>query len=67
MHTQGLDGSLRIQLYPSANLLTINGQGELVAGGERLPVQAKSLSAVVRCICINNTGRLRVVSAETCA
>ena len=67
MQTQGLDGSLRIQLYPSANLLTINGQGELVAGGLRLTVQAKSLSAVVRSICINTTGRLRVVSAETCA
>lgn len=66
LQTQGLDGSLRIQLYPSANLLTINGQGELVAGGLRLTVQAKSLSAVVRSICINTTGRVRVVSAETC-
>lgn len=67
MQTQGLDGSLRIQLHPRANWLTINNQGELVAGGLRLTVQAKSLSSVVRSICINTAGRTRVVSAETCS
>jgi prepilin-type N-terminal cleavage/methylation domain-containing protein len=66
LQTNALDGALRIQLYPSNNLLTVDGQGELLAGGLRLTVQAKSLTSVVRSICINTTGRMRVVAAEVC-
>jgi prepilin-type N-terminal cleavage/methylation domain-containing protein len=64
--THNLGGELLLQLYPGQNLLPINGQGEAVAGGLRLTVQAKNLKTVVRSICINNTGRLRVVASEVC-
>ena len=64
--THALNGELLVQLYPADNLLPINGQGEAVAGGLRLTVQAKNLKTVVRSICINNTGRLRVVASEIC-
>jgi type IV fimbrial biogenesis protein FimT len=67
LQTPALDGALLILLYPASNELTMNGQGELMAGGLRLTVQAKSLKSAVRSVCINTTGRLRVVSAEICA
>ncbi len=61
-----LAGELQVQLYPSQNSLDITPLGEAVAGGLRLVVQPRGSQAVVRSICINTTGRLRVVSAGSC-
>lgn len=66
LFTHQLDGQTLVQLYPGQNQLPINSQGEAVAGGIRLTVQAKNLKSVVRSLCINNTGRIRVVAAEVC-
>jgi prepilin-type N-terminal cleavage/methylation domain-containing protein len=64
---QVLKGDVLVQMYPAQNQLPINAQGEAVAGGIRLTVQAKSHQTMVRSVCINNTGRLRVVPSESCA
>ncbi len=61
-----LPGDVLVQMYPANNQLPINSQGEAVAVGMRVTVQAKNLKTMVRSICINNTGRLRVVAAEVC-
>ena len=61
-----LAGELQIQLNPSQNSLDINPLGEAVAGGLRLVVQPRGSVSVVRSICINTTGRLRVVSSGSC-
>ncbi|NDC61326.1 MAG: prepilin-type N-terminal cleavage/methylation domain-containing protein [Betaproteobacteria bacterium] len=45
----------------------INAQGEAVAGGLRVVIQGQGPAPVVRSICINTTGRARVVQAATCA
>lgn len=64
---KGLSGEVSVQLNPQQPLLPINAQGEAVAGGLRVVVQGNGPSPVVRSICINNTGRMRVVQAATCA
>jgi Tfp pilus assembly protein FimT len=61
-----LAGEVLVQLYPSQNSLDINPLGEAVAGGLRLVVRPRGSQAVVRSICINTTGRLRVVSGSSC-
>lgn len=61
-----LTGELQIQLNPSQNSLDINPLGEAVAGGLRLVVQPRGSGSVVRSICINTTGRMRVVNAGSC-
>ena len=61
-----LAGEVLVQLYPNQNSLDINPQGEAVAGGLRLVVQPRGTTAVVRSICINNTGRVRTVSGSSC-
>lgn len=67
LSSNALSGDVLVQLYPANNLLPINGHGEAVAGGLRVTVQAKHLKNMVRSICINNTGRMRVVAAEVCS
>lgn len=62
-----LSGELQVQLYPNQNSLDINPSGEAEAGGLRLVVQPPGSPHAVRSICINTTGRLRVVSGNTCA
>ena len=63
-----LAGELSVTLAPAQNQLPINAQGEPVAGGLRLVVRPlKASSSVVRTICINTAGRLRMVSAPTCS
>lgn len=59
-------GELLIQLYPNQNSLDINPLGETIAGGLRMVVQPKSSTSVMRSICINIAGRLRVVNGGTC-
>ena len=61
-----LGGEVLVQLFPSQNSLDINPLGETVAGGLRLVVQPRGSQAAVRSICINTTGRLRVVSGSSC-
>jgi len=64
--TQALAGEVSVQLNPPQDWLLINAQGETVAGGLRVVVQGKGAAPVVRSICINITGRMRVVSAVNC-
>ncbi len=59
-------GELLIQLYPNQNSLDINPLGETIAGDLRMVVQPKSSTSVMRSICINIAGRLRVVNGGTC-
>jgi Tfp pilus assembly protein FimT len=66
LRTHALSGDVLVLIYPANNQLPINGHGETVAGGLRVTVQAKRLKTMVRSICINNTGRMRVVAAEVC-
>jgi Tfp pilus assembly protein FimT len=66
LRTHALSGDVLVLIYPANNQLPINGHGETVAGGLRVTVQAKHLKTMVRSICINNTGRMRVVAAEVC-
>ena len=66
MLSSPLAGALGVQLYPALNSLDINPQGEAVAGGLRLVVQPMAAPALARSICINITGRLRVVNGSTC-
>lgn len=61
-----LSGELLLQLYPNQNSLDINPLGEAVAGGLRLVVQPRGHSAMSRSVCINITGRLRVVNGVNC-
>ena len=62
-----LSGEVSVQLNPQQPLLLINAQGEAVAGGLRVVIQGQGPAPVVRSICINTTGRARVVQAATCA
>ena len=64
-----LSGEVLVHISPAQNSLDINALGEPVAGGLRVVVQAKrSQSAyLVRAICINTTGRLRIIAGSTCA
>lgn len=66
LRTHALPGDVLVQIYPPNNQLPINGHGEAVAGGLRVTVQAKNMKTMVRSICINNTGRMRVVPFEVC-
>jgi Tfp pilus assembly protein FimT len=67
LRTHALSGEVLVQIYPANNQLPINGQGEAVAGGLRVTLQAKNLTSMVRSICINNAGRMRVVADEVCS
>ena len=63
-----LNGDLSLVLAPAQNQLAINSQGEPVAGGLRLVIQpAQPGSKLVRSICINTAGRLRMVNASSCS
>lgn len=64
-----LAGEVLVNISPAQNNLDINALGEPVAGGLRVVVQAKrsQSASLVRAICINTAGRLRVVSGGTCA
>ncbi len=65
--TQALAGEVAVQLHPPQDWLLVNAHGEAVAGGLRVVIQGKGTPPVVRSICINTTGRMRVVSAAGCA
>ena len=64
-----LAGEVLVHISPAQNRLDINALGEPVAGGLRVVVQAKHshTAALVRAICINTAGRLRVIKGSTCA
>jgi len=64
-----LAGEVLVNISPVQNSLEINALGEPVAGGLRVVVQAKrsQTAFLVRAICINTAGRLRVMKASTCA
>ncbi len=66
--SSALNGDLSVVLAPAQNQLPINAQGEPVAGGLRLVIQpAQPGSKLVRSICINTAGRLRMVNANSCS
>jgi len=66
--SNSLNGDLSVMLAPAQNQLPINAQGEPVAGGLRLVIQpAQPGSKLVRSICINTAGRLRMVNASSCS
>ena len=66
--SNSLNGDLSVMLAPAQNQLPINAQGEPVAGGLRLVIQpAQPGSKLVRSICINTAGRLRMVNANSCS
>lgn len=66
--SNALNGDLSVVLAPAQNQLAINAQGEPVAGGLRLVIQpALAGNKLVRSICINTAGRLRMVNASTCS
>jgi len=64
-----LAGKVLVHISPAQNSLDINALGEPVAGGLRVVVQTKNSQAasLVRAICINTAGRLRVMKGSTCA
>ena len=67
--TSMLAGEVLVHISPAQNSLDINALGEPVAGGLRVVVQAKrsQTPSLVRAICINTAGRLRVIKGGTCA
>ena len=67
--TTTLAGEVLVHISPAQNSLDINALGEPVAGGLRVVVQAKrsQTPSLVRAICINTAGRLRVIQGSTCA
>ena len=66
--SNALNGELSVVLAPAQNQLAVNAQGEPVAGGLRLVIQpAQPGSELVRSICINTAGRLRMVNASSCS
>ena len=66
--SNALNGELSVVLAPAQNQLAVNAQGEPVAGGLRLVIQpAQPGSKLVRSICINTAGRLRMVNASSCS
>ena len=66
--SNALNGELSVVLAPAQNQLPINAQGEPVAGGLRLVIQPRQAgSTLVRSICVNTAGRLRMVNASTCS
>lgn len=66
--SNALSGDLSVVLAPAQNQIAVNAQGEPVAGGLRLVIQpAQPGSKLVRSICINTAGRLRMVNASTCS
>ena len=63
-----LNGELSVVLAPAQNQLPINAQGEPVAGGLRLVIQPRQAgNTLVRSICVNTAGRLRMVNASSCS
>jgi type IV fimbrial biogenesis protein FimT len=64
-----LAGEVLVNISPAQNSLDLNALGEPVAGGLRVVVQAKrsQTASLVRAICINTAGRLRVISGGTCS
>jgi Tfp pilus assembly protein FimT len=67
--SNALSGELSVMLAPSQNQLPINPQGEPVAGGLRLVIQPRQANSsnLVRSICINTAGRVRMVNASSCS
>ena len=67
--SNALSGELSVMLAPSQNQLPINAQGEPVAGGLRLVIQPRQANSsnLVRSICINTAGRVRMVNASSCS
>jgi len=66
--SNALNGELSVVLAPAQNQLPINALGESVAGGLRLVIQPRQIgSSLVRSICINTAGRLRMVNASSCS
>ena len=66
--SNSLNGELSVVLAPAQNQLPINAQGEPVAGGLRLVIQPiQAGNKLVRSICINTAGRLRMVKASSCS
>jgi len=67
--TTQLAGEVLVHISPAQNSLEINALGEPVAGGLRVVVQARrsQTASMVRAICINTAGRLRVIQGSTCA
>ena len=66
--SNALDGELSVVLAPAQNQLPINAQGEPVAGGLRLVIQPRQAHLkLVRSLCINTAGRVRMVNANSCS
>jgi len=67
--SNALNGELSVVLAPAQNQLPINALGEPVAGGLRLVIQTRQANSsnLVRSICINTAGRLRMVNANSCS
>ena len=67
--SNALNGELSVVLAPAQNQLPINALGEPVAGGLRLVIQPRQAkhNNLVRSICINTAGRLRMVNANSCS
>ena len=66
--SNALNGELSVVLAPAQNQLAVNAQGDPVAGGLRLVIQpAQPGRTLVRSICINTAGRLRMVNASSCS
>lgn len=67
--SNALSGELSVMLAPAQNQLPINAQGEPVAGGLRMVIQPRQANSsnLVRSICINTAGRVRMVNASRCS
>jgi prepilin-type N-terminal cleavage/methylation domain-containing protein len=65
--SNALGGELSVVLAPAQNFLPINAQGEPVVGGLRVVIRPLKNSTVVRSLCINTAGRLRMVNAASCS
>lgn len=67
--SNALGGELSVVLAPAQNFLPINAQGEPVVGGLRVVIRPLSNgnSSVVRSLCVNTAGRIRMVNAASCS
>ena len=63
-----MNGELSVVLFPAKDFLSINTQGEPVAGGLRLQVMPHTpKSPLAVSVCMNIAGRLRFVKSATCS
>jgi len=63
-----MNGELSVVLFPAKDFLPINTQGEPVAGGLRLQVMPHTpKSPLAVSVCMNISGRLRLVKSATCS